>query len=291
MDKDYVEIYSKLLLNRIKGIVKSRLVEKDESREKATDEKMLKVIESLIVEINGKRKDDLNISFFVNEMNVGHFLDALCMQYVAIYNDNVELLNDILDNNIHLNVSDLVLLYKKLTDKIDRKTYLYLLKNEKVAVENFIYSIKLDSDNINGNEIAISRFADIVNNNPDVFYESDKSIYQPFITKESLKWFNNETLINTTDEQKSMIKSIYDSYCYQDNVRIKATFASLVVNNSFSKILYHIEDYIDTFTIDEILKMTDEQIEIINQAFLWEDARGKKETNKVIKKIKKVLNK
>ena len=211
--------------------------------------------------------------------------------YYYYHNDNVELLNDILDNNIHLNVSDLVLLYKKLTDKIDRKTYLYLLKNEKVAVENFIYSIKLDSDNINGNEIAISRFADIVNNNPDVFYESDKSIYQPFITKESLKWFNNETLINTTDEQKSMIKSIYDSYCYQDNDRIKATFASLVVNNSFSKILYHIEDYIDTFTIDEILKMTDEQIEIINQAFLWEDARGKKETNKVKKKKKKVLNK
>ena len=82
MDKDYVEIYSKLLLNRIKGIVKSRLVEKDESREKATDEKMLKVIESLIVEINGKRKDDLNISFFCkwNEWwsFFGSFMYAVC---------------------------------------------------------------------------------------------------------------------------------------------------------------------------------------------------------------------
>ena len=131
MDKDYIDIYSKLLLNRIKGIVKSRLVEKDESREKATDEKMLKVIESLIVEINGKRKDDLNISFFVNEMNDGRFLEALCMQYVAVYNDNLELLNEILDNNIHLDLSDLVVLYKRLTDKVDRKTYLYLLKKEK----------------------------------------------------------------------------------------------------------------------------------------------------------------
>lgn len=37
MDKDYIDIYSKLLLNRIKGIVESRLVEKDESREKETD--------------------------------------------------------------------------------------------------------------------------------------------------------------------------------------------------------------------------------------------------------------
>ena len=288
MDKDYIDIYSKLLLNRIKGIVKSRLVEKDESREKATDEKMLKVIESLIVEINGKRKDDLNISFFVNEMNDGRFLEALCMQYVAIYNDNLELLNDILDNNIHLNVSDLVLLYKKLTDKIDRKTYLYLLKKEKKAVINFLYSIILSDDDSIINENATSRFANIVNKNPDVFYVDDKSGYYSFITKESLKWFNDETLSNTTDEQKTMIKRLYDSYSSKD--RVKATYASLVINNNFSKEVYYFEDLINTFTIEEILRMSDEQIKSINHHYLWRNPRVKKEKNKVIKKIKKELN-
>ena len=289
MDKDYIDIYSKLLLNRIKGIVKSRLVEKDESREKATDEKMLKVIESLIVEINGKRKDDLNISFFVNEMNDGRFLEALCMQYVAIYNDNLELLNEILDNNIHLDLSDLVVLYKRLTDKVDRKTYLYLLKKEKKAVINFLYSIILSDDDSIINENATSRFANIVNKNPDVFYVDDKSGYYSFITKESLKWFNDETLSNTTDEQKTMIKRLYDSYSSKDEV--KATYASLVINNNFSKEVYYFEDLLDTFTIEEILRMSDEQIKSINNYHLWRNPREKKEKNKFIKKIKKKLNK
>ena len=288
MDKDYIDIYSKLLLNRIKGIVESRLVEKDESREKETDQKMLKVIESLIVEINGKRKDDLNIGFFVNEMNDGRFLEALCMQYVAIYNDNLELLNEILDNNIHLDLSDLVVLYKRLTDKVDRKTYLYLLKKEKKAVINFLYSIILSDDDSIINENTTSRFANIVNKNPDVFYVDDKSGYYSFITKESLKWFNDETLSNTTDEQKTMIKRLYDSYSSKDEV--KATYASLVINNNFSKEVYYFEDLLDTFTIEEILRMSDEQIKSINNYHLWRNPREKKEKNKVIKKIKKELN-
>ena len=287
MDKDYIDIYSKSLLNRIKGIVESLLVEKDESREKETDQKMLKVIESLIIEINGKRKDDLNIGFFVSEMNDGRFLNALCMQYVAVYNDNLELLNEILDNNIHLDLSDLVILYKRLTEKVDRKTYLYLLKKEMSAVTRFIYSLDEDVNDLT-NENATSRFANIVNENPDVFYADDKSGYYTFITKESLKWFDDETLSNTTDEQKTMIKRIYDTYSYKDEV--KATYASLVINNNFSKEVYYFEDLLNTFTIEEILRMSDEQIKSINHHYLWRNPREKKEKNKVIKKIKKELN-
>ena len=288
MDKDYIDIYSKLLLNRIKGIVESRLVEKDESREKETDQKMLKVIESLIVEINGKRKDDLNIGFFVNEMNDGRFLNALCMQYVAIYNDNVALLKEILDNNIHLDLSDLVVLYKRLTEKVDRKTYLYLLKKEKNSVIRFIYSLYADDDSLT-NENATSRFANIVNKNSDVLHVDDKSDYYSFITKESLKWFDDETLSNATDEQKAMIKRLYDMYSCKDSV--KATYASLVINNNFSKFIFYFEDLLNTFTIEEILRLSDEQIDSINHIFSLQKARQKKEKNKAIKKIKKSINK
>ena len=78
-------------------------------------------------------------------------------------------------------------------------------------------------------------------------------------------------------------------YSCKDSV--KATYASLVINNNFSKFIFYFEDLLNTFTIEEILRLSDEQIDSINHIFSLQKARQKKEKNKAIKKIKKSINK
>lgn len=295
MDKDYLNIYSKILLNKVKEEVKDCFIEKDKNKEKEIDDKILKIIKDLISEINEKRNDNLNIGFFANQLENDKFMQALCMQYVALYNDNINLLNTILSNNIEIETGNLVLLDKKITEKIDEETYINLLKSQKDTILYFIKSLKYEKEGFS-NEEAIKRFSNLIKTYPDISFSEDRMDYYIFLTKESLFWFDDDILINASDNQKEIIQDIYgrSKDIYDEEVMI--TFSTLISKYNFSKELPYLlfgniyERLVSNFSIEEISNLSDEQIKKIGKiynGFIIENNKRKKELKRIKKKVRR----
>ena len=293
MDKDYLNIYSKILLNKVKEEVQDCFIEKDLNKEKEIDDKILEIIKDLIFEINEKRKNNLNIGFFANQLENDKFIQALCMQYIALYNDNINLLNTILSNNIEMKTRNLFLLDKKITEKIDEETYIHLLKTQGSTLINFILSLRSENQDFS-NEEAINRFSYLIKTYPDISFSKNKDGYYQILTKESLFWFNDDILINASDNQKEIIQDIYGRNNKIEKVEVKKIFSTLIEKYNFSKRMPYLfigniyERLVSNFSIEEILNLSDEQIkkiwEIYNNFLI-----GSKERKKQIQKIKKKI--
>lgn len=293
MDKDYLNIYSKILLNKVKEEVQDCFIEKDLNKEKEIDDKILEIIKDLISEINEKRKNNLNIGFFANQLENDKFIQALCMQYIALYNDNINLLNTILSNNIEMETRNLFLLDKKITEKIDEETYIHLLKTQGSTLINFILSLRSENQDFS-NEEAINRFSYLIKTYPDISFSKNKDNYYQILTKESLFWFNDDILINASDNQKEIIQDIYGRNNKIEKVEVKKIFSTLIEKYNFSKELPYLlfgniyERLVSNFSIEEILNLSDEQIEKIGRIY-DNFIIGSKERKKQIQKIKKKI--
>ena len=134
---DFINIYVLNTLNEIKTSVKEN-IKLDKSREDTTDKKMAAVLTDLInANFKNLQKDfNGNIIYtllpIVDEKENKKVRTSLALYYTALYYDNVELLQDLLQADINFNGDygkiNLSYLDKSISSKFARKEYIDLLK-------------------------------------------------------------------------------------------------------------------------------------------------------------------
>lgn len=151
---DFIDVYVLGTLNEIKNTVKQNIKLKSEL-EKQTDEKMKLVLKDLInsnfknLQINTQGNLIYTLLPIVDERENKKVRTSLVLYYTALYYDNVDLLQQMLDANVKFEKNYLLRLQyldKSISSKFDTKDYIEKIKRFGEIFVNFDKSIKNLSD-------------------------------------------------------------------------------------------------------------------------------------------------
>ena len=150
MDKDYLEIVSRNILNDIKDKLRINGVILEEKQEKLTDEKMIEIIKSVVendYKFMHKKEDEFEKDEKNKKLNF-YVMQSLIQYYMAIYNDNLDLLHKLLDNDFDWNCENnykmnLFVLDKRISSKFSEEEILNL-SEEDIKVYKCIFGYRLD---------------------------------------------------------------------------------------------------------------------------------------------------
>lgn len=272
MDKDYLEIISRNILSDIKDKLEKNGVVLEEKQEKLTDEKMIEIIKSvvendykLIHENEWKKieKDEQNekLNFYV--------MKSLIQYYMAIYNNNLDLLHKLLDNDFDWNCNkyyemNLFVLDKRISSNFSEEELFYILENNKELLRNFYYSLyyslyrERNDEKINADEL-INKACNILKKDKDIVQLERKRL-DSFFTVDLLNNLSEEEMLNLNDEQKGFL-----NYFEEDSYKKFAL--KMVKKYNYSKELIYWDDFEKYFTEEEILNFSDEDIEVYKCIF------------------------
>ena len=134
---DFINVYVLRTLNEIKASVRFN-IKLDKDREEVADTKMAAVLTDLInANFKNLQKDPNGNMIYtllpiVDEKENKKVRTSLALYYTALYYDNIELLQDLLQANINFNGDygkiNLNYLDKSISSKFARKEYIDLLK-------------------------------------------------------------------------------------------------------------------------------------------------------------------
>ena len=189
--------------------------------------------------------------------------------YYAIYNDNVDIYKKFLNEKVSLGTSiydnKLYLLNKELTNIFKtKKDYFDFIKICNPAIRKFYISIgNKDTRTRDG---YINSFANIIKS--DKRYLNRKKsdnppIYLNLLNARNLKVFGEDFLKNATYKQKEVINSF--NYKISDELLEKVKFLIKKYPNYVIKCEL-CEEFLRSFTIDEIASMPTNQTIILNRA-------------------------
>ena len=151
---DFIDVYVLGTLNEIKNTVKQNIKLKSEL-EKQTDEKIKLVLKDLInsnfknLQINTQGNLIYTLLPIVDERENKKVRTSLVLYYTALYYDNVDLLQQMLDANVKFEKNYLLRLQyldKSISSKFDTKDYIEKIKRFGEIFVNFDKSIKNLSD-------------------------------------------------------------------------------------------------------------------------------------------------
>lgn len=261
MKDNYTTVLAKNILNNIKQNVKNNNIYLSKDKEIETDKKMLEVIKSII--LNGKE----NI-FEKNKINYT-IMSSLIQYYVAIYNDNLDLLHKLLDKgfkfgNYEYREMSLFVLDKNISSKFDLNEYIDLLEDNFLLLKNFYSSLNIKDEERELNKLK-EKFCNIIKKDKNIAASKiyNKSfVYNSFnslLNVNILNNFSEEEILNLTDTQKEVLDDLY----FIDN-EITQLKINLIKNYNFSKNLIAWSCFNRSFTIEEISKLTDNDINLIN---------------------------
>lgn len=203
---DYKDIYAKKFLNEVKVNIKENKIKLSKDLEKEIDKKMVEVIKG--------QSDNIlrGMSLNTGQETEERMMCTLMLYYTALYYDNIEVLNKLLElgynfgnNRKNLN---LFVLDKRITSQFDIEQYYELLEKQNIIFKNFYYSLtdqKIDTK-LTEDEI-INIFCRILNKNPQVTKAEIKSYYshplhEELLTKKTLSYFPEDVILNATESQK-----------------------------------------------------------------------------------------
>ena len=256
MEKDYLDVLSKNVLNDVKNMVRRNYIVLEKEQEKKTDKKMLDIIKSVLEgndELLYKKEEEKEDS----KLN-DYVIRSLIQYYVAIYNDNLDLLHKLLDNGftwygISKYDMNLFALDKRISSNFSEEKYLDILESNVDLLSNFYSSlhIKKQKDKINEDEL-INKVCNILKKDKNVSKTKRKDLIFLF-TVDFLNYFSEEEILNLNNEQKSILEN-YSSGGYI-NLALK-----LIKDYNYSKELIYWDDFEKYFTIEEILDLSDKDI-------------------------------
>jgi len=220
MDEKYLEILSKNILNDVKSYVKHNNIYLEEDKEIDVDKKMLEIIKSIVINdkenIFEKKEEEKDKKKEINS----NIMPSLIQYYVALYNDNLDLLHKLLDSEFSFGdykqgQMNVFVLDKSISSKFELDEYIKLTKNNVELFKNFYYSLNHNRDNkeINLNKI-IEKFCNVIkkDNNISITKTTFNNRCDRLFTMDFLINFTEEEILNLTDIQKKMLNGfVYNS--------------------------------------------------------------------------------
>lgn len=270
MDKNYLEILSKNILNTIKDKLRKNNVVLEEKQELLTDEKMLKIIESVVKNEIERIFEANNVSEknHKNEKFNLHIMISLIQYYVALYNDNLDLLHKLLNNKFYwgsytTNEMNLFVLDKRLTSNFSESEFFEILEDNTILLRNFyssLYTMK-GNNKINPAEI-IKKVANVLKKDKNI--AKTAYVYRNrcnhLFSIPLLEYFSEEEILKLNDEQKCMVDDFWNFKDKDTEIKL-----NLIKNYNYSKNLIYWEQFDKYFTVEEILNFTDVDIEIFKK--------------------------
>ncbi len=273
MEKNYLDILAKNILNEVKNKLKRELIILEGEKEQTTDKKMFEIIKSLFASENYKIID-------IRETEINrHVINSLVQYYMAIYNDNIELLHKMLDSNCVF----LIGLDKRLSCNFEADKYLDILNGNQKLFENF-YSLlfKLKNDTQIDSEELIIKFSAILIENKDIAKSNTGYFgYLPDLLNITvLTNFSKEEILKLSDEQKQIAEAL----SYQRSEETKDFIIDLIKKYNYSKFLIYWDEFREHFSLDEILNLTEEEISMYQDIFCF--TKNKKDLPILISRAK-----
>ena len=287
MNNNYKKIYSKKIFDNVKYEIGKNRVMLHGEKEKEVDAKLLNIINGLI----DKEKITLNNDEEANK----EIICSLMLYYTALYNDNVNLLNELLERNYDFNVDEpkLFVLDKRISSHFDRDLYFYFLEYQATLFKKFYYSLGDFEINVSDEE-SISDFCSILNKNPQVAYSEEKNycgenIISNLLTKKTLACFDQDTILNATEKQKRNIISRVGYFEYNNDDVLKRVIKLMKYNDFFVYLTNPWSDVFEQFTDEELIKINQYDENLLIKYY---DFKTRKiDFNKVRKEIDKNITK
>jgi len=265
MDEKYLEILSKNILNDVKSYVKHNNIYLEEDKEIDVDKKMLEIIKSIVINdkenIFEKKEEEKDKKKEINS----NIMPSLIQYYVALYNENLDLLHKLLDDkfsfgNYKSSSMNLFVLDKGISSKFELDEYVKLLKDNVDLFRNFYYSLNQNRDNkeININQI-IDKFCNIIkkDNNIAISKKAWQNRCNRLFTIDFLINFTEEEILNLTDIQKDMLNGFGD---YKDKgTELKLKF---IKEYNYSKHIIWWDRFAEYFTEEEVLNLSQKDIKL-----------------------------
>lgn len=257
---DLINVYILNTLNEIKKTVKEN-IKLDKDREDVTDKKMMVVLTDLINANFKNLQRDINGNIIytflpiLDEKENEKVRSSLILYYVALYYDNVVLLQDLIRAGIKFNTGyynfNLCYLDKSISSKFDRKEYIRLLNECGFVFTTFHKSLE-DLSPVE-REKYILRLKKLIKIKHEMLTKIYKKDYNSPITgvftKNRLDAFSDETYICASIEQLIMIGCYGDKKISNEG---KIKLNDLMQTKEFSNCLYNYDLMLRIFTDEEL---------------------------------------
>lgn len=270
MEEKYLDVLSKNILNEVKDNIKRNNIYLEKEKESEIDKKMLEIIKSIVLNdkenIFEKNEDEEDKKKEIN----ANIMPSLMQYYMAIYNDNLDLLHKLLDEQFHFgnykySEMDLFVLDKKISSKFESDEYIKLLKKNLELFKGFYYSLKRHKDNkeIDLNQI-IDKFSNIIKKDNDIAVskEAYKNRCDRLLTVDLLTNFTEDEILNLNDNQKDILNGFEDRQDKETKLIL-----NLIKKHNYSKHLIFWSRFSKFFTEEEILNLSNEDINLIKNLF------------------------
>lgn len=282
MKNEIIENYITMTLNEIKQEL-TYYMKLNEEKIKETDEKMFKILNDLIDSRFNNLNVDKNLNLIytflpLNDKSENEKIRKLFTSYyTALYNDNVDLLHEMLKNDVKFYKNycpRLEFLDKDLTSKFSNDEYIRIVKEKDDILIMFIRSINMLEDE--GKNKYIDRFINILNLRYDDL-ENDSFC----LTKKALDMFTDEAYLNASKKQLEFISRIGSQKISLSNEN-KNRLNNLIINSDYCNPLCDMNLMLKIFTDEELKELSYSSSEIISY---YSDS--KEMLNKAIDLIKK----
>ena len=262
MNKGYLDVLTRNLLNTVKGYVMDNDIVIEGKQEEETDDKMSLTIKELIEKCNTTKIKDLYDK---------HIINSLIQFYVAVYYDNVDFLYKLLQQKFNFGSAynssgidsgmNLFVLDKRVSSGLGEDNVIDILDDNMIMFKRF-YSKVTEEEN---SDELIERVCDILKNNKDIAKikndDEDEDILDDLFTIDLLNNFSNEEILNFNDKQKETL----NHFCIEnDDCKIKA---NLIKDYNYDKNLKWWRLYLNYFSIEEILNLSDKDIIMYDRVF------------------------
>ena len=129
LNKDYEKVYARTFLNEVKSQVRQNNMKIEGDKEKEVDLKLEEVIKDLSFEDKGNVTQYIVKSLLsTNKEETERILSTLIVYYAALYNDNVDLLMELLNNEFDFgyrrHALNIGVLDKRISSKFERSFFI-----------------------------------------------------------------------------------------------------------------------------------------------------------------------
>ena len=263
LNKDYEKVYARTFLNEVKSRVRQNSMKVEGDKEKEVDLKMEEVIKDLSFEDNGNVTKYMVKSLFSNNAEeTERFFSTLVVYYAALYNDNVDLLKELLDKEFSFGYRrhdlNIGVLDKRISSKFKREDYIKLVKYQSASFNGFYHGLsyiyrKKDDD------FYIDKFSNIMKRTiPSLESEEIKTPFLgvgPDNIIKALEYLEEDAILNASKKQRDFIIDESDSYLKKMDLNDVNRVNNFLKNTNINLALFQLIRLLPNFTDDEILKI------------------------------------
>ena len=283
--EEYQKIYVENLLQQIRKRVEECLIfPLEEEKRKQVDQRMRVVLKEGYSESSEEKKQK--------------FKDIMVLYYYALYNDNVNLLQNLLAENYNFENCgcklNLDVLNKNITSLFLEKDYVHLVKKQDTVITNFLHSIKdLTPEE---KEKLQEKFASILTINPEFAIKNSEksssskdsiSLYENLLTRGPLELFTVKELLNLQENQKQVLDHWADVMEIERLKRIRTLIGEYP---EYSDRIFLSQAILSNFSNQELNEMSEEDARMYQKADRMDLVNRVKQVKKINPEFKCVNN-